>query len=300
MFNTPKVLLQPSNSLSSPVFQELGPDARSLLEVITFLPQGVNENNAEWLSPTISNIEMILDGFCILSLAYRNNGFIAMLAPLRDHLRPKDPGSSPLLNTTKEIYFARLSGEIPPGKPGFEEGRWITTEDVNIEHLLDVFTTIDANAESVWDACIDFMAQLYQHKSRPVTLGPKVEALADDHPSKAGCLKLWREQGDLGVAQTLGELSDANMRMGLDGEGVRQAKEASEVLERLGNVVNQAISLIDLARLLCADRHLDADRVESIFSRSTVKKFGFTELTAFLAIYINPRAKWRRPFTIWR
>ena len=214
-----------------------------------------------------------------------------MLAPLRDHLCPKDPASSPLLNATKEIYFTRLSGAIAPDEPGFEEARWITTEDVNVEHLLDIFMTIDANSISVWDACDKFLAQLYWHKSRLVTLGPKIEALADDHPSKAKCLfrlsrlfnsvgnfverkrllshclRLCREQGnDVGVANTLGDLSDANRRMGLRGEGIPQAKEASGILERLGDVVRQAGSLIDLASLLRGDGQLDA--AEEAISRA--------------------------------
>ena len=278
-------------SLGSPTFRELGPDARSLLEVVAFLPQGVSEKNTNWLFPTISGIQTILDGFCILSLAHRSNGFITMLAPLRDHLRPKDPASSPLLNATKEIYFARLSGEILPGNPGFEEAQWITTEDVNVEHLLDVFTTIDANSRSVWDSSAEFMAQIYWQKSRLVTLGPKIEALTDDHPSKANCLfelsrlfdsvgnlvecrrllshclRLWREQGDdFRVAQTLGRLSDANRRMGLFGEGISQAREASEIFERLGNVVGQAHSLINRASLLCEAGQLDV--AEEAISRA--------------------------------
>jgi hypothetical protein len=213
-------------SLGSPTFRGLGPNGRSLLEVVAFFPQGVNEKNTNWLFPTIPDVRNILDGFCILSLAYRNNGYITMLAPLRDHLRPEDPRSSPLLNATKEIYFKRLSGDITPGKPGFEEARWITTEDVNVEHLLDVFTTIDTNSERIWDACDKFMAQLYWHKSRVVMLGPKIEALPDNHPRKPRCLsnlsrlfdsvgnfverkrllsqslRLWRERGnDFQVAQ---------------------------------------------------------------------------------------------------
>ena len=270
-------------SLASPMFRELGPDARSLLEVVAFLPQGVNEKDAKWLFPTISDAQNMLDKFCILSLAYRNDGFVTMLAPLRDHLRPKDPALSMLLRTTKECYFARLIGDVEPGQPGFEEARWIASEDINVEYLLDVFTTIDANSESVWDACEKFMAQLSWYKLRLVTLGPKIEALPDGHPSKARCLfelsglfglvgnvveckrlltyslKLCREQGGgVWVARVLRDLSEANRRMGLFEEGIRQAKEASEIFERLGHVDRQAKCLIYLAFSLHDDGQLDA------------------------------------------
>ena len=278
-------------SLASPMFRKLGPDARSLLQVVAFLPQGVKEKNAKRLFPTISEAQNVLDGFCVLSLAYRTNGFITMLAPLRDHLRPKDPASSSLLRTTMECYFGRLSGNIEPGQPGFKDARWITSEDINVEYLLDVFTTIDADSESVWDVCDKFISQLYWHKPRLVTLGPKIEALSDNHPSKALCLsrlsrlfysagdfvgckrvlshslKLWRERGgDSWVAQTLTGLSDTNRKMGLYEEGIQQAKEASEIFERLGEVVQQAYSLINLAFLLRGDGQLDT--AEEVGSRA--------------------------------
>ena len=262
-------------SLASPMFQELGPDAHEFLKAVAFFPQGVSEENVHWQYPTIPDAPRMLDEFCVLSLTYRNDGFVTMLAPLRDHLRPKDTTSSPLLGATKEHYFTRLSGDVYPGKPGFEEARWITSEDVNVEHLLDAFTTIDGASTEVWDACFRFMAQLFWHKSRFVTLGPKIEALPDDHPSKARCLfglswlllpvgnwaerkrllshalKLWRDQGnEFNAAQALNHLSDTNERIGLCEEGIQQAEEASVVFERLGDPVEQAKSLISLAWLL--------------------------------------------------
>ena len=269
-------------SLASPLFRELGPDARALLGVVAFFPQGVDENNLEWLFPTIPNRTEIFDEFCILSLTYRSNGFVTMLAPLRDYLSPKDPKASPLLCATKEHYFTRLSVEIDPDGPSFAESRWIRSEDVNVEHLLDVFTTIDTDSDAVWDACTNFMRHLYRHKERLTILKPKIEGLPDDHRFKSECLlqlsrlfgsvgdrveqkrllihvlQLWREGGsDQWVAIALMDLSEANRLMGLHEEGIQQVKEASGIYERLGDTAGQAECLIDLAFLLLDDKQLD-------------------------------------------
>jgi len=270
-------------SLASPMFQELGPDARGLLGVIAFFPQGTDENNIDWLFPTISNRANIFDKFCALSLAYRNNEFVTMLAPLRDYLCPRDPKLSPLLCMAKEHYFNRLSIEVDPDRPGFKEAQWIMSEDVNVEHLLDVFTSIDAESDAIWDTCANFMGHLYWHKERLVVLGPKIKKLRDDHPSKPRCLvelsrlsdsvgnqmerkqllvhalKLYREGGDDDqVARTLRRLSDANRLTGFYKEGIQQAEEALGINERLGNTVGQAWCLDHLAWLLYGDNQLDA------------------------------------------
>ena len=268
-------------SLASSLFQDLGPDARELLGVIAFFPQGADENNLGSLFSNISNGTIIVDGFCVLSLTYRSNGFITMLAPLRDYLSPEDPMSSSLLCAVRERCFTRMSIDIHPDKPTFEESRWITSEDVNVEHLLNVFTTIDGNSDDVWRACTNFMCHLDWHKPRLTMLRPKIEGLPDDHFSKpeslfelsrlldsvgnraerkqllTHALKLWRKRGsDHRVVQTLRELSDTNRLMGLPEEGIRAVKEGLEIYERLDDTVGQAHCLIYLALLLRIDNQL--------------------------------------------
>ena len=271
-------------SLASPIFQELGPNAHDLLRVIAFFPQGVDENNLDWLFPTLSNTANIIDNFCILSLTYRNNGFITMLAPLREYFTPKDPALSPLLQTAKDCYFHRLSVDVVPGWPGFEEARWIRSEDVNVEHLLDVFTSSDMNSVDIWEVCGYFMEHLFWHKKRLVMLGPKIKTLPEDHPSKPDCLlklselfdsagghmgskkellvhasKLWREQGnDIQVAHTLRVLSDTNRLLGLYKEGIQQVEEALAIYEQLNSTSGQAHSLQELGQLLYEDGQLYA------------------------------------------
>ena len=264
-------------SLASPLFQELGPDGRALLGIVALFPQGIDENNLEWLFPTIPNRTDIFDKFCILSLTYRSNGFITMLAPLRDYLSPKDPGTSLLLCATKDHYFARLSVAISPRKPDFGETQWITSEDVNVEHLLDVFTTIDGS-DLVWSACASFLKHLIWHKNRLTILKPKIEGLPDDCHFKLECffllsqlfatvgnpverkrllrrvLELWRAQGS-GDQVALSETDQLTGRLK---EGIEQMKEEMELYEQLGITGAQAICFIRLASFLCSDERFDA------------------------------------------
>ena len=271
-------------SLASPMFQDLGPDARGLLEVVAFFPQGVDENNIDWLFPTVPDRTRIFDTFCVLSLTHRNGGFVTMLAPLRDYLSPKDPKLSSPLCAAKERYFIRMSANDSPDEPNFgESSRWITSEDVNVEHLLDVFTTVDANSDGVWDACNHFITRLIQHKPRPVILRQKIEGLPDDHRCKllllvqllslsrlignevehqqllTHTLRLGQRLGDDHmVASLLVQLSGSNRLLGFRKEGIQQVKEGLEIFERLGNPRLQAQGLLHLAYLLKDDNQFDA------------------------------------------
>jgi len=265
------------------MFQEFGPDARELLGVVAFFPQGIDENNVDWLFPTIPNGIYIFDKFCVLSLTSRSNGFITMLAPLRDYLSPDDPKLSPLLCAVKERYFIRMSVDLNPNESDFKETQWIISEDTNVEHLLDVFTAINANSDDVWDACGKFMTHLDYHKPWLTLLGPKIEGLPDSHRHKSRCLrwlaalfgstgnhmererllryalKLERERGsDIGVACILWRLSSVNWDMGHYDEGVQLAREGLEIHERLGDMVGQVQCLIGLAWLFRKQKQLDA------------------------------------------
>jgi tetratricopeptide (TPR) repeat protein len=154
---------------------------------------------------------------------------------------------------------------------------------VNVEHLLDVFTFIDRNSDSIWDACHRFMEHLYWHRPRLVVLGPKLKGLPDDHPPKPECLyhlsrlfssvgddvkckrllvhtsKLWRVwRDDHKFADTLNFLAYTNKCLGLYKEGIPQAKESLEIFRRFNCVSDQARCLQQLAWLLCNDNQLDA------------------------------------------
>ena len=270
-------------SLASPTFRKLGTNARELLGVVAFYPQGIDENNLDRLFPAVPDIKTIFDKFCLLSLTSRRNGLITMLAPVRDYLGPRDPKSSSLLCATKDYCFSRLSARVIPHEPGFREAEWIASEDTNVEHLLNVFTSVDPDSDDVWSACANFLEHLHWHKSRPVTLAPVIEGLPDDHRLKPECsfrlsrlfhsigknverkrllihiLHLERKRGnDHNVAEILKQLSHANLRLGLHEEGIQQSNEALEIQKRLGDVVGQADCLIRLARVLLGGRQPDA------------------------------------------
>ena len=206
-----------------------------------------------------------------------------MLVPLRDFLCPQDPLSSPIFCKTRDYYFSRLSIDPNPDAPEFGETRWIVSEDANVEHLLNVLTSICTSPTHVWRACTSFLEHLHWHKPRQTVLGPTIELLPDDHHSKPNCLfelarlfgsvgnytgqkrllehtlKLERERkNDHGIVIALRDLSVVNRMLYLYGEGVRGAEEALEISERMGHIGYQGDSLVKLAWLLHRDDKNDA------------------------------------------
>ena len=114
-------------------------------------------------------------------------------------------------------------------------------------------------------------------------LRSKIEALADDHPSKPKCLSRLahlfegvgnfaeqkrlmthalelerRRKDDLQIAAALRGLSTSNRLLHLYSEGIQQAKEALEISERINDAAGQARSLSYLAYVLFEGGQFDA------------------------------------------
>ena len=86
-------------------------------------------------------------------------------------------------------------------------------------------------------------------------------------------------------------------------EGIRQAKEASEIFEQLDDTAKRAECLIRLAYESCDDKQLDA--AEEAASRAIGlpekgEQLRAAKVTVFSVTYIAPRAIRRRPSAVSR
>ncbi|KAH7918279.1 hypothetical protein BV22DRAFT_1134704 [Leucogyrophana mollusca] len=152
-------------SLASSSIKQLGNDARHVMQVAAFLPQGINEKNLEGLFPTIPNIRFIIDALCRLSLMYRKTEAYAMLSPIRIHISNAHQVRDTLpldLTHVRNHYYAQLG----------DRGAWITTEDANVERLIahDFFQATAKDIASIYHACSQFLLLLVVHKPRPTSL----------------------------------------------------------------------------------------------------------------------------------
>ncbi|KAH7918932.1 hypothetical protein BV22DRAFT_888370 [Leucogyrophana mollusca] len=152
-------------SLGSSSIKQLGNDARHVMQVVAFLPQGIEKKNLEDLFPSIPNIRSIIDALCRLSLMYRKTEAYTMLSPIRIHiLNTHQARDTPPLDLTevRNHYYAQLD----------DEGAWITTEDANVERLIghDFSQATVKDVKSIYQACSQFLWLLMLYKPRPTSL----------------------------------------------------------------------------------------------------------------------------------
>ncbi|KAH7920120.1 TPR-like protein [Leucogyrophana mollusca] len=173
-------------SLTSSSITKLGNDARHVMQVAAFLPQGINENALEDLFPAITNIRSIVDALCRLSLMYRKVGAYTMLSPIRLHISGTHPGSDISavdLTHVKKHYYTQLADITYEG----DGGAWIGTEDANLERLIahDLSRITCEDMAVVCRACYRFIYQLRLHKPRPIALRSVILGLPDrNRPTK--------------------------------------------------------------------------------------------------------------------
>ncbi|KAF5368697.1 hypothetical protein D9615_010312 [Tricholomella constricta] len=166
-------------SLNSPSLQKLGGVIRDLLQLIAFLPQGLNEARLTDTFPSITKIEHLANTLCKHSLAYRKSGFITMLAPIRLYISSQHNTTSypaiPLLDHLQAFYDAQLEDSS-------DEETFIREEDVNVEHVI-ALRIAHCDAKAVEYACIQgrlFLVSLMQHKPRATALYPVIKEVKCD------------------------------------------------------------------------------------------------------------------------
>ena len=120
-WNTTKTSLLLSNFRLPPPFpKNLAPKHERFSELLFSFRRVLMGTALTDCFPTISNRSNVFDKFCVLSLAYRSDGFFH---PLQDYVCPRDPESSSLLFATKVHYIGRISVNPNPNELGFAKTR---------------------------------------------------------------------------------------------------------------------------------------------------------------------------------
>ncbi|KAH7918329.1 hypothetical protein BV22DRAFT_1200013 [Leucogyrophana mollusca] len=217
-------------SLTSSSITKLGDDARRVMEVAAFLPQGINENALEDFFPDIANIRSVVDALCRLSLMYRKSGVYTMLSPIRMYVSGTHQGSDiPSVDLThvRKHYYTRLA-DITNRDDG---GAWIGTEDVNLERLIahDLSGTTRKDMAVVCRACYRFIDQILLHKPRPIALHSAILGLPDGkRPTKFSSFLKGVSRPRQGQAPTHGK-ADCVLALGLLADDLANVTESIDL-----------------------------------------------------------------------
>ncbi|KAG2360398.1 hypothetical protein BDR07DRAFT_1487058 [Suillus spraguei] len=237
-------------SLSSPSFQNLGEDGLRVLAIIAFLPQGLNEDLASDLLPSLPQIDTICDVLCMQSLVYRQDKFLKMLAPIRHYVR--DSLRAPDTTYLQEIraFYYRTVASCSEARDQYAD--IIISDHLDIEHVVACnLANIPGDAEEMtYSTCWQFLQCLRWHLPRPTTLTPAISNIVENSSTwtpKAHCL--------FTLAQLYGILSQLAESS--------QAFQAAEVLYlTAGNHESMAHCLITRADALRAQgRYIESQNL---------------------------------------
>jgi tetratricopeptide (TPR) repeat protein len=166
-------------SLSSPSVQNLGEDGLRVLAIIAFLPQGLNEDLASDLLPSLPQVDTICDVLCMQSLVYRQDNFIKVLAPIRHYVRDSlQAPDSACLQEIRAFYYRTVTS-CSPKRDQYAD--IIISDHLNIEQVVAFnLAYIPDDAEETCAACCRFLACLEWHLPRPTTLTPAISNIIEN------------------------------------------------------------------------------------------------------------------------
>jgi tetratricopeptide (TPR) repeat protein len=270
-------------SLSSPSVKALGDDVRDVLRIIAFFPQGVFREKVTELFPTVSRIEEIVNVLLKQSLLLYNDGFVAMLAPIRLYLCDACPQLD-LLPTVREYYYGELS---------LDRSTVVAREDVNVESLIAYdLSSLSGNdeLEAVVRACEAFIDALCDGTCRSTSLRPVIDGLDTSlSPTRKGlklrCYEalslLANRQNDTTNALQLEQLRyNLAVELGLKKTAFDAMRWSAEYYRMLGQysttqtVLDQAIASPDW---VTAD---EETRAHFILTRAFIKRCNDIQLTS--------------------
>ncbi|KAG1724968.1 hypothetical protein EDB19DRAFT_289084 [Suillus lakei] len=262
-------------SLSSPSIQKLGEEARHVLAVIAFLPQGLNESLSKRILPSTLQMDTISDVLWRQSLVYRQGGFVKMLAPIRHYVRDSLPApDSTRLREIRTFYYHTVQwcSEERDGHADI-----IISDHLNIEHVV-AFDLAHLPKET-YPTCWQFLQCLRWHLPRPTTLTPTISNIVETSSTwtlKANCL--------LHLAQLYDTLSQV--------VEAAQAYQAAEALYlTAGNLETMGNCLIDRADLLrCQGRFIQSQNLLEDLQHSDSWK-SLSETTKARAWYFFDNAR---------
>ncbi|KAG1838153.1 hypothetical protein DFJ58DRAFT_861886 [Suillus subalutaceus] len=193
-------------SLSLPSVQHLGEDGLRVLAIIAFLPQGLNEDLASDLLPSLPQVDAICDVLCMQSLVYRQDKFFKMLAPIRHYVQDSlQAPDSTCLQEIRAFYYRTVYSCLEEHN---QYADTIISDHLNIEHVVAFnLANIPNDAEETYNTCWQFLECLERHLPRPTTLNPAISNIIENSSTwalKALCLSYLAQ-----LYQTLSQNAEA-------------------------------------------------------------------------------------------
>ncbi|KAG1874952.1 hypothetical protein F4604DRAFT_1680811 [Suillus subluteus] len=176
-------------SLSSPSVQNLGKDGLRAYTIIAFLPQGLNQNLASDLLPSLPQVDAICDVLCMQSLVYHQDNFLKMLAPIRHYVRDSLQAPDPTCLQEIHAFYYRIVYSCSEERDQYAD--IVILDHLNIEHMVAFnLANIPDDAEETYNTCWQFLECLQWHLPRPTTLTPTISKIVENSSTwmlKARC-----------------------------------------------------------------------------------------------------------------